>query len=240
MRAVPELNVVARVMTTRTLSARAWAAVPLLVAALGAAGCAHEVDEVEAFPKGDPRAPTLSLRQRILGFTLEGDAIGPPKPLGGVRVCLRQDDATGRPETWPHRGCTESTPDGYFRLDGLAKYSRYVITAEHDGYLPVAEPYITTDESPNVTDTLLHKQLLMLPSGAEAIVGPPDLSLDPERGSIAAFAIGGRELLFGPVDGVTIEVKGKAASYFGAGMRYAEGATGTIVGDAAPGQETIV
>jgi hypothetical protein len=196
--------------------------VPALAAALAAGGCSREADDLEGIT-ADATVPTLWLRQSVLALTLEADAIGPPEPLEGATVCLRKDDAVLH--------CTESAADGYFTLDGLAKYSMYVITVRHDGYLPVAEPFIATNIDVDVVEERLTRHVLMLPFGAEAVVGPPGLSLDPERGAIAAFAVDWINSGFAPLAGVTIEVDGpEAAAYFGDGMRHVAGATATVGG----------
>jgi hypothetical protein len=187
------------------------------LAALGAAaGCSDEAPSVPPGFTDEPGPSVVFLRQRVLGFTLSAGVVGPPELLPGARVCI--DDASGR------IGCTESDQEGFFRFDGLPKYSLLAVTAEHDGYISVLEPFITTKLDVDLQDTLLYKQLVMLPVGAESIVGPADLVLDSECGSIAAFAI-----LGGTVETaseVRIETDAGSASHFGDPLRVVDAGAG--------------
>jgi hypothetical protein len=190
----------------------------------------------------------------VLGFTLSAGVVGPPEPLPGASVCIDDGSAPSAIQAAPSGriGCTESDQEGFFRFDGLPKYSFFAIAAKHDGYIPVLEPFITTNiEEVDIVDTLISRQLVMLPVGAESIVGPADLVLDPERGSIAAFAVMGQTRGYEPASEVRIESAAGSASYFGdplhiaadAGalcsptatdaMQYLPGATATSGGCAA-------
>jgi hypothetical protein len=230
----------ARFLFSLFLEARGRIAVLAPVAVLcSAPACSDEAGDGSHPSTDAANQSTVYLRQRALGFTFASGEIGPPEPLAGARVCIGIEDA-------PPSQCTESDGEGFFRFDELPKYALLIVTVERDGYLPVLEPVITTDIDADVTDIFLYKQVVLLPLGAESVVGPPGLTVDPERGAVAAFALAGPDLLFAPASGVSVEMAAAAPSYFGGhdspdggvmssgeGMRFLAGATETPGGHAA-------